>query len=116
MQKRCLGGFSVTWVPKLLLPLVRIRIFRPKTAKFGPKYLFLVILGHILAFLAHFGPWSTKITMRIRCLGGFSVMCVPELLLSPVKIRIFCPKTTEIGIVGHFGPGLAGSFDALLTG
>ena len=37
MQTRCLGGFSVTWVPKLLLPLVRIRIFRPKTAKFGPK-------------------------------------------------------------------------------
>ena len=34
MQTRCVGGFSVTWVPKLLLPPVRIRIF-------GPKYAFL---------------------------------------------------------------------------
>ena len=32
-------------------------------------------------------------TMRTRCLGGFSVMWVPKLLLSPVKIKIFCPKT-----------------------
>ena len=30
--------------------------------------------------------------MRIRCLGGFSVMWVPKLLLPPVKIRIFGPN------------------------
>ena len=29
MQTRCLGGFSVTWVPKLLLPPVKMMIFGP---------------------------------------------------------------------------------------
>ena len=40
-------------------------------------------------------------TMRTTCLGGFSVMWVIKLLISPVKTRIFCPKTTK------FGPKLA---------
>ena len=35
-------------VPKLLLTPIKIRIFGPKTAKFGPKYAFLVILGQVL--------------------------------------------------------------------
>ena len=55
-------------------------------------------------------------TMQTRCLGAFSVMWVTKLLISPVKIRIFCPRTTKIGIFVHFGPGLAGSFGALLVG
>ena len=46
--------FSVKWVPKLLLTSIKIRIFGPKTAKFGPKSAFLVILGQILPFFAHF--------------------------------------------------------------
>ena len=40
-------------------------------------------------------------TMWTRCLGGFSFMWVTKLLISPVKKRIFCPKTTK------FGPELA---------
>ena len=32
------------------------------------------------------------------------------------KKRIFCPKTTKIGIFGQFGPGHAGFFGALLVG
>ena len=43
--------FSVMLVPKLLLTPIKIRLFGPKTAKFGPKYAFLVILGQILPFL-----------------------------------------------------------------
>ena len=47
-------------------------------------------------------------------------MWVTKLLISPVKKRIFCPKTTKfgqkIGIVGQFGPGHAGLFGALLVG
>ena len=31
-------------------------------------------------------------TIRTRCLGGFSVIWVTKLLISPVKKRIFCPK------------------------
>ena len=40
-------------------------------------------------------------TMWTSCLGGFSVMWVTKLLISQVKKRIFCPKTTK------FGPKLA---------
>ena len=43
-------------------------------------------------------------------------MWVTKLLIPEVKIRIFCPKTTKVGIFVHFGPGLAGSFGALLLG
>ena len=46
-------------------------------------------------------------------------MWVPKLLLNPIKIRIFCPKNDQIwpkiGIFGHFGPGHAGLFGALLV-
>ena len=41
-----------------------------------------------------------------------------KLLIFPVKIWIFCPKRptlAQIGIFVHFGPGLAGLFDALLV-
>ena len=54
--------------------------------KFGPKYAFLVISSH--------GDQKTK---RTRFPGGISIKWVPRLLLSPVKIRIFCPKTTKVG-------------------
>ena len=60
---------------------------------------------------------SDQETMQTRCLGGFSVLWVTKRLISPVKIRIFCPKTTKkIGIFIHIGPGLTGSFGALLVG
>ena len=36
------------WVTKLLIFPVEIRIFCPKTTKFGPKLAFLVILGHAM--------------------------------------------------------------------
>ena len=42
-------------------------------------------------------------------------MWVTKLLISPVKKRIFCPKTTKFGIFGQFGPGHAGLFGALLV-
>ena len=60
MRTSCLGGFSIMWVPKLLLTPTKIRIFGPKTSKFGPKYAFLVILGQILPFFAHFIQCLTK--------------------------------------------------------
>ena len=43
-------------------------------------------------------------------------MWVTKLLISPVKKRIFCPKTTKIGFFGVFGPGHAGLFGALFVG
>ena len=47
-------------------------------------------------------------------------MWVTKLLISQVKKKDFLPQNDqiwpEIGNFGHFGPGLAGSFDALLVG
>ena len=47
-------------------------------------------------------------------------MWVTKLLISPVKKRIFCPKTTKFGpklaFLVNFGPGHAGLFRALLAG
>ena len=40
MRTRCLGGFTVMWVPKLLLPPKIIWMFGPKKAIFAPKYAF----------------------------------------------------------------------------
>ena len=54
MWTSCLGGFPIIWVPKLFLTPLKTRIFGPKTAKFGPKYAFLVIFSQILAFFALF--------------------------------------------------------------
>ena len=43
-----------------------------------------------------FDPMPDQKTMRTRCLGGFSVMWVPKLLLYPIKIGIFGPKTANL--------------------
>ena len=43
--------------------------------------------------------------MRTRCLGGFFVMWVTRLLISPVKKRIFCSKTTKFSPVGGMAGG-----------
>ena len=59
MRTGCPSG-SIMWVPKLLLTPIKIRLFGPKTAKFGPKSAFLVILGQILPFFAHFVQCPTK--------------------------------------------------------
>merc|ERR1712240_337203 len=84
-------------------------------AIFGPKSAFLVILGQILPFFCTFCPIPHQKTIRTRCLGGFSVMWVTKLMISPVKKWIFCPKTTKFGLFGQFGPGHAGLFGALLV-
>ena len=46
-------------------------------------------------------------------------MWVTKLMISQVKKRIFCPKTTKIwpkiGIFGQFGPDHAGLFSAMLV-
>ena len=85
------------WVPKIFLTPVKVRISGPKTAKFGQKYAFLVILGQILAFFAHFVPCLTKKQWQQGALVGFP-------LISPVKIRIFCPKMAFLFILGQALP------------
>ena len=122
--------FSVMLVPKLLLTPIKIRIFGPKTAKFGPKSAFLVILGQILPFFAHFRPyrpiwaapsmfwsfwakywhfWPTLSHARPKN----NANKVPRLFLRYVgtKNDQIWPN---IDIFGEFGPGHAGLFNALL--
>ena len=54
-----------------------------------------------------FRPMPDKKTMRTRCLGGFSVIWVTKLLISPVKIRIFAQKRPNLARNLHFCPLLA---------
>ena len=93
MRTRCLGGFSVMWVAKLLLPLKKIRIFGPKTAKFGSKLAFLAKYGHFWPIWSIARPKNNGDKLS----WWFSVMLVPKLLLTPIKIRLFGPKTAKFG-------------------
>ena len=61
-KRRCKQG-AITWVTKLLLPLIKIRNFDPTTAQFGQK----------LAVFGPFGPTPEEKTMRARCVGGLSL-------------------------------------------
>ena len=71
---------------------------------------FLAKYCHFLHILSNAWPKSNVYKVP----GMVSLMWVTKLLISPVIIRIFCPKTTE------FGPNLeflsiVGSFGALLV-
>ena len=50
MRTRCLGGFSDTWVPKLLLPPVKIRILGPKRPNLAQNMLSLAHGGLASSF------------------------------------------------------------------
>ena len=69
MRTKCLGGFSIMWVTKLLISLVKIRIFCPRTTKFGSKLAFLFILGQALS--AHLVPclWVGWWLWRAGCIS-----------------------------------------------
>ena len=99
-------------VPKLLLTPIKIRIFGPKTAKFGPKSAFLVILGQILAFLVHMMPSPTQ----MKSLGVFPERMYQKCLLLSVKITIWAQKRPVLLINSHFWPNISldGLFDAMI--
>ena len=91
MQTRCLGGFSVMWVTKLLLSPVKIRIFCPRMTKFGLKLAFLFILGQALP--AHLVPcwwvgwwlWRAGFIVQDTYLLYFSIS-----LMHTLKVLYFC--------------------------
>ena len=99
---------------KLLLTPLKIRIFGPKTAKIGPKYAFLVILGQILPFLHILSNARPKPNLNKVPRWVFRYVGNKTFDFSSKK-RIFCSITTK------FCPKLAfltiaGSFGALLMG
>ena len=74
--------------------------FWPKKAKFSPKYVFLVILGRRLAFLAHFVPCPTKTQCEKGAQVVFSYVGTKTFAFSS-KNQDFLPKNYQ------FGPKLA---------
>ena len=78
-----------------------IGIFGPKTAKFGQKFAFLVILGQKMAFLVIFGPniclfeplWCSARPKNNgnKVSSWFSDMCVSKLLALSQKLG-YWPK------------------------
>ena len=96
MGMRCLVGFLICEYQNFCCLSEKLG-FCPKTATFGPKYAFLVILGQILALLIHLVLCPTKKQMWTKQQQNevarlFSDMWVPELLLPSKMIRIFGPK------------------------
>ena len=70
-------------------------IFGPKMAKFGPKLAFSAKYWHFWPNIGNFGPFGPmpgQKPMQTRCLGGFSVMLVPKLLLTPKKSGFLAQK------------------------
>ena len=104
-------------VPKLLLTPIKIRIFGPKMAKFGPKYAFLVILGQILPFLHILSNARPKNNVNKVLRWVFRYVGNKAYDFSSKK-KDFLPQNDQIwpkiGIFGQFGPGHAGLFNALL--
>ena len=106
-------------VPKRLLTPIKIRIFGPKTAKFGPKSAFLVILGQILPFLHILSNARPKNNVNKVPRWVFRYVGNKTFDFS-FKKKDFLPKNDQIwpktGIFSWYGPGHAGFFGALLVG
>ena len=61
-----------------------------------------------MGFFGPFDPMADQKTIQTSCLGGFSVMWVPKVLLIPIEIRILGPKRPNLVlcIYGHLGPNI----------
>ena len=64
MQTRCLGSFSVTWVPKLLLPPVRLGLFAQK-GQIWSKICIFGLFGPNIGIFGPFCPMSDQKTMQV---------------------------------------------------
>ena len=79
----------------------------PKTAKFGPKVVFLVIFGQILVFTAHLAPCPTKKEEHWLVSLWWSTKILPSDCHNcdywPTDAR-FCLKIAIFGLSGLFWP------------
>ena len=74
-------------VSKVLLPPLKNWFFGPKPPNVAQNW-------HFRQNMGIFGPFDIMPDQKIMptsCLGGFFVIWVPKLLLTPIKIRIFGP-------------------------
>ena len=118
-RKRCLIGIPIGGYQNFYSLPPKNWIFGPKMAKFGPKSAFLVILGQILPFFAHFVQCPTKNNVNKVPRWDFRYVGNKTFDFSSKK-KDFLPKNDQIwpliGILGRFGQGHAGFFGALLVG
>merc|ERR1712223_1578910 len=70
-QKRCLIGLPIRGYQNFYSLPPKNSIWDQKTAKFGPKSAFLVILGQILPFFAHFVECPTRNQCELGASVGF---------------------------------------------
>ena len=79
MQTSCLGGFSIMWVPKLLLtPVKKLGFLAPKR----PNLVKNMHFGHFwpnIGIFCPFRPMPDQNTMHSMCLGVFSAIWLPKL-------------------------------------
>ena len=87
---RCVDGFSVMWVTKLLISPVKKRIFCPKTTKFGPKLAFLFIAGSFGAQLVGL------LVVMVRAVSRKT----PIYFISLVQLHFWSEKITFHSLVG----------------
>ena len=93
-------------------------VFKPARRPEGQKRPNLAKNWHFGPNIGIFGPFDLRPdqkTMWTRCLGGFSVMWVTKLLISPVKKGFFAQKRPNLAQNWRF-LSIAGSFGALLVG
>ena len=99
MRKRCLGGSSFMWVPKL--------DFGPKNGQIWPK---ICICGHFgpnIGLYGEFGAMPNQKTTRTMCLVGFP-LCGYQNFTFSRNIWDFWPKEGQIlPKIGIFGPKYA---------
>ena len=97
-HKRCL---MVPWYEgtKGFTPSPQKMDFGPKNSQIWPN---TDIFGQLWAFLAHLIYCLSKKTMRTSCLGVFSIMWVPKLILTPVKLGFLAHKRPNLVQNMHF--------------
>ena len=83
-RKRCLIG---------LLPAPKKLDLGPKNGQIWPKLAFWAKYRHFWPIWSNAWPKNDANKLSL----WFSVMLVPKLLLTPIKIRIFGPKTAKLG-------------------
>ena len=97
-RKRCLIGILIWGYQNFYSLPPKNWILGPKTAKFGPKLAFWAKYRHFWPIWSNAWPKNNADKLP----KWFSVMLVPKLLLTPIKIRIFGQKRPYLAKNSNF--------------
>ena len=92
-RKRCLIRIPIWGYQNFYSLPPKNWILCPKTAKYGPKLAFWAKYRHFWPIWSNAWPKNNADKLP----KWFSVMLVPKLLLTPIKIRLFGPKMAKFG-------------------